>query len=45
MRFLNGFIKEKVYVKHPPGFVNPTHPDFIFKIDKALYDLKQTPIA
>jgi len=40
--FLNGFIEEE-YVEQPPGFVDPTHPDFIFKLDKALYDLKQAP--
>ena len=32
--FLNGFI-EKVYVKQPLGFVDPTHPDFVFKLEKA----------
>ena len=26
-----------------PGFVDPTHLDFIFKLDKALYNLKQAP--
>ena len=39
--FLNSFIEEEeVYVEQAPGFVDPTHPDFIFKLDKALYDLK-----
>ena len=38
--FLNGFIKEKVYVKQPPRFIDPTHSDFVFKLDKALYGLK-----
>ena len=32
---LNGFIKEEVYVEQPPGFVDPTHPDFVYKLDKA----------
>ena len=35
--FLNDFIEEKVNVEQPPGFVDPTHPDFIFKLDKILY--------
>ena len=35
--FLNGFIEEEVYVEQPPRFVDPTHPDFVFKLDKALY--------
>ena len=39
--FLNDFIEENVYVEQPPGFIDPTHPDFIFKLDKALYGLKQ----
>ena len=43
--FLNGFIEKEVYAEQPPGFVDPTHPDFVFKLDKALYDLKQGPRA
>jgi len=42
---LNGFIGEEVYVEQPPGFVDPTHPYFVFKLDKALYYLKQAPRA
>ena len=38
--FLNDFIEEEVYVEQPPGFVDPTHPNFVFKLDKALYGLK-----
>ena len=37
---VNDFIEEKMYVEQPPGFVDPTHPDFVFKLDKVLYDLK-----
>ena len=35
------FIEEEVYVKQPPRFVDPTHPDFVYKLDKALYGLTQ----
>ena len=38
--FLNGFIEEEVYVKHPPGFENPKFPNRVYKLQKALYGLK-----
>ena len=38
--FLNSFIEEEVYVEQSPGFVDPTHPDFVYKLDKDLYGLK-----
>jgi len=40
---LNGFIEESVYVEQSSGFVDPTHPNFVFKLDKVLYGLKQAP--
>jgi hypothetical protein len=39
--FLNGYIEEEVYVRQPPGFENSMFPNHIFKLQKALYDLKQ----
>lgn len=43
--FLNGFIKEEVFVKQPLGFENSSCPDYVFKLSKALYALKQDPKA
>ncbi|WVZ84060.1 hypothetical protein U9M48_031136 [Paspalum notatum var. saurae] len=43
--FLNGFIEEEVYVRQPPGFESAKFPDRVYKLTKALYDLKQTPRA
>ena len=41
--FLNGYIKEEVYVEQPPRFADHKHPDYVFKLIKALYGLKQAP--
>ncbi|KAI3695228.1 hypothetical protein L1987_78220 [Smallanthus sonchifolius] len=43
--FLYGKIGEEVYVKQPPGFVDPAYPNQVFELDKALYGLHQAPRA
>nr|GEU83996.1 hypothetical protein [Tanacetum cinerariifolium] len=41
--FLNGKLKEEVYVKQPPRFKSSEFPDYVCKLDKALYGQKQAP--
>nr|GEU97018.1 retrovirus-related Pol polyprotein from transposon TNT 1-94 [Tanacetum cinerariifolium] len=43
--FLNGELKEDVYVSQPEGFVEPDHPTHVYRLKKALYGLKQDPHA
>nr|GFB34742.1 hypothetical protein [Tanacetum cinerariifolium] len=43
--FLYGPLKEEVYVNQLDGFVDPCHPDKVYRLKKALYGLKQAPKA
>ncbi|KAI3682224.1 hypothetical protein L2E82_50087 [Cichorium intybus] len=43
--FLNGDLKETVFVEQPPGFESKTHPNYCYVLDKAVYGLKQAPRA
>ncbi|GJX66457.1 retrovirus-related pol polyprotein from transposon TNT 1-94 [Tanacetum coccineum] len=43
--FLNGKLKEEFYVKQPSGFESSEFFDYVCKLDKAFYGLKQAPKA
>ncbi|GJY96938.1 putative ribonuclease H-like domain-containing protein [Tanacetum coccineum] len=43
--FLYGTIEEEVYVHQTSSFVNPAHPNKVYKVIKALYGLHQAPRA
>ncbi|GJW49427.1 retrovirus-related pol polyprotein from transposon TNT 1-94 [Tanacetum coccineum] len=43
--FLNGILREEVYVSLPDEFVDPENPNHMYKLEKALYGLKQAPCA
>jgi hypothetical protein len=43
--FLNGSIKEEVYVEQPTGFEDQEYPNHVYKLYKVLYGRKQAPRA
>ncbi|GJY29297.1 putative reverse transcriptase domain-containing protein [Tanacetum coccineum] len=45
MAFLNGELKEEVYVSQPEVFVDQDNPSHVYKLKRAIYGLKQAPCA
>nr|GEW64381.1 ribonuclease H-like domain, reverse transcriptase, RNA-dependent DNA polymerase [Tanacetum cinerariifolium] len=43
--FLYGTIEEEVYVSQPYGFIDPQFLNKVYRVEKALYGLHQTPKA
>nr|GEU51664.1 hypothetical protein [Tanacetum cinerariifolium] len=43
--FLNGILREEVYVSQLNWFVDPKNPNHVYKLKKSLYSLKQAPRA
>ena len=41
--FLNGFLKEDIYVAQTKGFIDPHFLDHVLYLKKALYGLKKAP--
>ena len=40
--FLNGDLDTDIFMKQPDGFVDDTHPDYVCKLNKSIYGLKQS---
>jgi hypothetical protein len=43
--FLNGPIKEEIYIEQPPSFEDQEYPNHVYNLHKTLYGLKQASRA
>uniref|UniRef100_A0AAV1T131 Reverse transcriptase Ty1/copia-type domain-containing protein n=1 Tax=Peronospora matthiolae TaxID=2874970 RepID=A0AAV1T131_9STRA len=41
--FLNGSLNEDIYMDQPDGYLDATQPDYVCKLKRSLYGLKQSP--
>ncbi|KAG3045216.1 hypothetical protein PC122_g24659 [Phytophthora cactorum] len=41
--FLNGLLDEDIYMAQPDGYIDEVHPDYVCKLKRSLYGLKQSP--
>ena len=41
--FLNGELEEEIFIMQPPGFEDSKFPNKVWKLNHALYGLKQSP--
>ena len=45
MPFLHGDLAKDVFMEQLLGFIGPLYPTHVYKLDKSLYSLKQSPRA
>ena len=43
--FLQGALNEEVFMEQPSGMKDPSHPEYVCKLHKAIYGLRQAPRA